>query len=278
MKVANIYKSIILCLVCGLAFSVSIVAQGESPSKTPEKVAKVDKIPDPKDSKTDLSNKKDNSDDQRDTKKETPKEDDNGKKVSAFYTNYLEEYLLGPKDLISIEVFGQCPDYCRRSVTVPPTARISYPLIREGILVGGRTVEQVADAVTKQLNEFIIDPKVTVTLLRAGSAHYAVMGKVGVPGVRVMDRRISINEAILGAGGLAKGANKKKVFIARFNRKGFMERRQVDLVGIERGKVQTIFLLPGDQVFVGSKGFTWSKLLGVIERASAARILFGSPF
>ena len=72
--------------------------------------------------------------------------------------------------------------------------------------------------------------------------------------------------------------NKKKVFIARFNPQGFYEKRQVDLIAIERGKIPTVFLRPGDQVFVGEKGFTWSKVLGVLERVSAARILFGSPF
>ena len=205
-------------------------------------------------------------------------EDVETKKIVSYYSDYLEEYRLGPQDIINVEVFGQCPDYCRKDVTVPPTARMSYPLIREGVFVGGKTVTQVADDITKSLEEYIIDPKVTVTLARAGSARYAVMGKVGVPGVRIMERRISVNEAILEAGGLAKGASKKKIYLARFTPDGFMTKEQVDLVAIERGKVPTIFLKPGDQIIVGEKGFTWSKLLNVIGQASAARILFGSPF
>jgi len=205
-------------------------------------------------------------------------EDIETERIVNYYSNYLEEYRLGPQDIISVEVFGQCPDYCRMDVMVPPTARMSYPLIRDGVFVGGKTVTQVADEITKRLEEYIIDPKVTVTLSRAGSARYAVMGKVGVPGVRVMERRISINEAILEAGGLSKGANKNKIYLARFTPEGFMTQEQIDLVAIERGKVPTIFLKPGDQIIVGEKGFTWSKLLNVIGKASAARILFGSPF
>lgn len=200
------------------------------------------------------------------------------KQISNYYTNYLSEYRLGPQDMISVEVFGQCPDYCRNDVIVPPTARMSYPLVREGVFVGGRTVEEVAAEITKKLEEFIIDPKVTVTLTRPGSARYAVMGKVGLPGVRIMDRRISINEAILEAGGLAKGASKDKVYIARFSTDGLMSKEQIDLEAIERGKIPTIFLKPGDQVLVGEKGFTWSKVFNVIGQVSAARILFGSPF
>lgn len=197
------------------------------------------------------------------------------KKIEKYYNNYLEEYRLGPQDIISIEVFGQCPDYCRIDALVPPTAKLSYPLIREGVFVGGKTVEEVADEVTRKLEEYIIDPKVTVTLVRPGSARYAVMGKVNVPGVRVMDRKISVNEAILEAGGIASDGSRKKVFIARVSPEGFYSTEEVDLVAIEEGRVQTVFLRPGDQVFVGGKGLTLGKVLDYIGRFSAARILFG---
>ncbi len=273
MRAVKIFKSIIFVLVGGLIFSSGVAAQGDNPPKQPEKIAKVNKVINSTDVKPDVVNKSDSQDDK--IKSETKKE---AKKASAYYTNYLEEYRLGPNDVISVEVFGQCPDYCRTDLVVPPTANISYPLIRNGVAVGGKTTVQVQDEITKALNEYIIDPKVTVTLRKAGSALYAVMGKVVTPGVRIMDRKISINEAILGAGGLAKGANKKKVFIARFNSQGFYERQQVDLVAIERGKKATIFLKPGDQVLVGEKGFTWGKVLSVLERVSAFRILAGSPF
>ena len=205
-------------------------------------------------------------------------DDPEGDQIVNYYTNYLSEYRLGPQDIVSVEVFGQCPDYCRQDVMVPPTARMSYPLLREGVFVGGRTVEEVADEITKRLEEFIINPKVTVTLMRPGSARYAVMGKVGAPGVRVMERRISINEAIYEAGGLAKGASRNKIYLARFSSKGFMTKERVNLVAIEKGKEPTIFLKPGDQVIVGAKTFSWDKIWGAIGQASAARILFGSPF
>lgn len=273
MRAAKRFRSIIFVLVGSLVFSIGAHAQDGKTPNQPEKFVKVNKASDSQNVKRNVSNERISQDDNlnSDEKKEA-------KEASAYYTNYLEEYRLGPTDIISVEVFGQCPDYCRTDLTVPPTARISYPLIREGVFVGGKTTVQIQDEITKILDEFIIDPKVTVTLRRAGSAHYAVMGKVVTPGVRIMNRKISINEAIISAGGLAKGANKKKVFIARFNPQGFYEKRQVDLIAIERGKIPTVFLRPGDQVFVGEKGFTWSKVLGVLERVSASRILFGSPF
>lgn len=276
MKAVKFFQSIALMALIGFVFSNAVLAQstdGEKKVKNGEKIAKNGNA-----EKTDGENLKPGTNLPPRKDKTNEADDKDAKEVVSYYNNYLSEYKLGPNDIISVEVFGQCPDYCRKALTVPPTAKVSYPLIREGVFVGGRTTLQVQDTITKALDEYIIDPKVTVTLVKAGSARYAVMGKVGVPGVRIMDRKISINEAILEAGGLAKGADRKKIFLARFTPNGFLERKEVDLQGIERGKIPTIFLKPGDQVIVGAKGFTWGKFFNVLERASFARILFGSPF
>jgi len=198
--------------------------------------------------------------------------------ILPYYNNYLKEYRLGPNDVISVEVFGQCPDYCVMSKTVPPTARISYPLIREGVLVGGKTVEQVAEEITKKLDEYIIDPKVSVTLEKAMSVRYSVMGKVAMPGIRVMDRKISIYEAILESGGITKEGNKKKIALLRFDAQGRLSRQDINLTEMETGKTPMIFLNPGDQVFVSGKGFTMDKLLETAGKFSVIRLLFGAGF
>ena len=198
--------------------------------------------------------------------------------ILPYYNNYLKEYRLGPSDVISVEVFGQCPDYCKLSIPVPPNARISYPLIREGVMVAGKTVEQVAAEITKKLDEFIIDPKVTVTLDKAMSTRYSVMGNVAVPGVRVMDRKVSVYEAILESGGVTKNGNKDKVYVVSYAKDGRLARKQVSLAQMESGKAEMVFLSPGDQVFVAGKGFTIEKFFDVLGKASAARLLFGSPF
>jgi polysaccharide export outer membrane protein len=279
MKVVKLYCSYALIVVVGLVLSVGVYAQDKTKNKEPEKIAKIEKGSDPTDVKPRTSVK---PDDDQDSKKQDDKvrvkEDDDPDKIVGVYNNYLTEYRLGPNDIISIEVFGQCPDYCKTDITVTPTARISYPLVREGVLVGGKTTTEVADDVTKKLDEYIIDPKVTVTLVKAGSARYSVMGNVASPGVRIMDRRVSIYEAINDAGGVSKGANKKRVLLARFNSQGFLDRKVINLEDIEKGKVATVFLQPGDQVIVPGKAFTWGKFFKVLERASFARILFGSPF
>ncbi|QQS33897.1 MAG: polysaccharide biosynthesis/export family protein [Acidobacteriota bacterium] len=214
---------------------------------------------------------------------ETPKpeaadEDDPDDVILPYYENYLKEYRLGPSDIISVEVFGQCPDYCRQSITIPPNARISYPLIREGIMVAGRTVEQVATEIMQKLDEFIIDPKVTVTLEKAMSTRYSVMGNVANPGVRVMDRKVSVYEAILESGGVTKAGDKNKVIVVSYGRDGKLTKKTVSLTAMENGKAEMVFLSPGDQVFVGGKGFSIDKVFDAIGKASVVRFLFGSPF
>jgi polysaccharide biosynthesis/export protein len=194
--------------------------------------------------------------------------------ILPYYNNYLKEYRLGPSDMISVEVFGQCPDYCKTGITVPPNARISYPLIREGVMVAGKTVEQIAAEITKKLDEFIIDPKVTVTLDKAMATRYAVMGNVGTPGVRVMDRKVSVYEAILDAGGVSKNGDRNKVYVVSYGKDQRLTRKLVSLTQMESGKADMVYLNPGDQVFVAGKGFTIEKFLSVVSGAGAARIFF----
>ena len=198
--------------------------------------------------------------------------------ILPYYNNYMKEYRLGPQDVISIEVFGQCPDYCKSAINIPPTARISYPLIREGIFVGGKTVEQIQEEITKKLDEYIIDPKVTVTLEKVGSARYSVLGDVGQPGVKLMERRLNVYEAIVESGGILRTGDKKRVMIYRQTQNGITP-MSVNLEEIARGKAEMIYLVPGDQVIVpGNKIKTMDKVLEIIGKLSIVRLLFGSPF
>ena len=194
-----------------------------------------------------------------------------------YYNNYLREYHLGPEDVISVEVFGE-PKYSKAGIVIPPTARISYPLIAGGIFVGGKTTDQISTELKKRLNEYIIDPQVTVTLDKVGSARYGVLGKVGTPGVRVMNRRYNIYEAIAEAGGIAKGGDSKRVLLLRMNAQGGFSQTVIDFNKLAAGKSEITYLLPGDQLIVPEKKWSLSKVLDVVGKASAIRILFGSPF
>jgi polysaccharide export outer membrane protein len=285
MKAVNLIQNIGLILFSAMIFSFAVFAQQDAPKQSEQTTQTEVKTGTDKKTKKEKKNKKNNE--SKPEAQPTPQVIEMGDNlpeaeaaVLPYYNNYLTEYRLGPNDVITVEVFGQCPDYCIVGKIVPPTAKISYPLIREGVFVGGKTIEQVQDEITKKLDEYIIDPKVSVTLDKAMSARYSVLGKVAAPGVRVMDRKVSLYEAIVESGGILKDGDKKRVTLYRFNAQGRLAPQTVNLLEIERGRADMVFLNPGDQVFVPDQGFklNLNTVFKVLEKASLARILFGSPF
>lgn len=275
MKAVKTLQKISLILVFGLFFVASISAQEEVVLKQRERVAQAD---------TDTEK----PDEEIKTDKKTPvddkvvgnpvsNDDSETAAIKDYYVNYMTEYRLGPEDVINVQVFGQCPDYCKEEITVPPTATISYPLIREGIFVGGKTIEQIAEEITKKLDEYIIDPKVTVSLVKVGSARYGVLGKVEKQGTYLMTRKISIFDAIAESGGISKEGNKNKAIILRPNANDKIDPILIDLKEIQAGNAEMAFLKPGDQVFIPKEGFNINSILDIAGKASVFRLLFGLP-
>ena len=130
----------------------------------------------------------------------------------------------------------------------------------------------------KKLDEFIIDPKVTVTLDKANATRYSVMGNIAVPGIRVMDRKVSVYDAVLEAGGVTKNADRTKLAIVSYGKDGRLSRRIVNLAEIEAGKADMVYLEPGDQIFVTGKGFSIARVFDLMLKASSLRYMVGSPF
>ena len=150
-------------------------------------------------------------------------------------------------------------------------------MVRGGITVVGKTTQQVADEIARHLDEYIIDPKVTVSLEKAMSMRYGVIGDVAQPGVRVMTRRLSVLEALNEAGGVLGTGDKKKIVVLHWDADRMVKPISVDVSAIERGKSpDNYFLSPGDQVFV--PGNRWKRVESIIKLApiiSFARIFTG---
>jgi len=197
--------------------------------------------------------------------------------VDPYYNNFFNTYRLGPEDVISVDVFNQ-ERYSRRGITVPPSGRISLSLIPGGVFVNGKTVEEVADIITKKYDEYIIDPQVTVSLEKASSYRYSIIGDVGQPGVRLMNHRMTVTEAIAEAGGVLGTGDKSKVIVLRRQANGQLAQIPVNVSQIYKGKApDTTFLVPGDQIIVpGNKLKKVREILGFANVLSFARI-FGLP-
>lgn len=263
MKVRQFFYALMFSVLC---FTAATVAQTPNAAATP---------PDKQKPVSDAGRvlREDTPDDVKANRRGQLSEEEAA--VVPYYNNFMTEYRLGPEDVITVDVFGQ-PNYSKGNITVPPNGVISYPLIKGGVFVARRTVEEVADEIAKKLDEYIIDPKVTVSLDKAVSARYSVLGDVGKPGAQVMTRRLSVYEAIAEAGGILNTGNRKEVIVLRRGQDGRPYPIMVNLKEIETGKVrEEVFLVPGDQVIVqGNKIKKWQGLMNSLSIIGFARGIF----
>src|SRR5215813_2447130 len=191
--------------------------------------------------------------------------------IVPYYNNFFTTYRLGPEDVISVSVFNQ-DRYSRSGITVPPSGRISLALIQGGVFVNGKTVDEVAELIKKKYDEYIVDPQVTVSLDKASSYRYSVIGDVGQPGVRLMNHRLTVTEALSEAGGVLSTGDKSKVVVLRRQSNGVLSPIPVNVAQIYKGRApDSVYLVPGDQIIVpGNKLKTFQKIMSFTSVLSFA--------
>jgi polysaccharide biosynthesis/export protein len=196
--------------------------------------------------------------------------------VVPFYNNFFNTYRLGPEDVISVTVFGQ-DRYSRSGIVIPPSGRISLALIADGLFVNGKTVEEVGALIRKRYDEYIIDPQVSVSLDKAASYRYSIVGDVAQPGIRLMSRRLTVTEAIAEAGGVLSTGDKSRVTLLRRQPNNTLAQIPINVTKIYKGAApDSTYLIPGDQIIVpGNKLKKVQSVLGLVQVLSFARIFTG---
>jgi protein involved in polysaccharide export with SLBB domain len=112
-------------------------------------------------------------------------------------------------------------------------------------------VDEVAQIITKRYDEYIIDPQVTVSLDKAASYRYMVLGDVLQPGVRLMNHRMTVTEALAEAGGVLNTGNKVRLLYFGGEQR-HSGNDSSDVSAIYHGKApDSVYLVPGDQIVVG---------------------------
>lgn len=189
-----------------------------------------------------------------------------------IYREFYDTYRLGPTDEIAIRVTGQ-PDYTLERVKVSPTGAVYHPLLGD-LTVAGLTVPRLIDQLTKDLSEYLVNPKVSVSLIEANSAKIGVLGDVLHPGILVMNKPMSVLEAITASGGFADTGSKSGVSVIRQTRDGRMLTLKVNLKLVLEGKAgpeENIPLHAGDLVLIN--GNTKKKLNTVLSLAGFGSFL-----
>lgn len=134
---------------------------------------------------------------------------------AAFFASSAlaqDSYLLNPGDQVLIEVWNE-PDM-QRSVVIMPDGNMSFPLAGQ-VKAAGLAPQQLQDAITERLGQYITSPVVTVSVeLMTGNTIY-VIGQVNTPGAFVMNRDMTALQALSLSGGFTAFADTKKIRIIR---------------------------------------------------------------
>ena len=169
----------------------------------------------------------------------------------SIYRDFYDKYELGPYDEIAIRVLGQ-PDYSIERTKVSPVGRVYHPLIGD-VEVGGMTVRMLTEKLTSDLSQFLINPKVSVSLLEASSAKAGVLGEVVHPGIIILSRPTTLLDAISQSGGVTDFGNQTNITLLRRLGDGRMSTMTVNFKRIAQGKArpeENTILQAGDTLIV----------------------------
>ncbi len=170
-----------------------------------------------------------------------------GTAVGKISESATSQFMLGPADVIHVNVWKNTE--LSQTVTVGPDGFISLPLLSD-IHVAGMTANELAQVLSIKLNNYIMNPQVTVSVVDIRSRLVYVLGQVGKPGSYPLVGPINVLQLIAQAGGLSTYANRKGITILRAGNGG-TEKIRFNYNNVVHGDgKQNVFLQPGDTVVV----------------------------
>jgi len=120
--------------------------------------------------------------------------------------------IIGPRDTILISVRNQT----NLSGEFPVSDHGEYLQPTLGpIVVAGKATEAVAADLQVRLNDIVVNPEVTVAIVRSAPIRVNVVGEVKTPGSYELTRGHGLIPALAAAGWLTEFANRDKIFVIR---------------------------------------------------------------
>lgn len=160
----------------------------------------------------------------------------------------VADYLIGAGDVLEIVVWRE--DDISRIVRVRPDGKISLPLV-DDIQAAEGTLGQLKDRLTKALADFVDAPSVYVMLQENRSKRFYVVGRVNAPGEYILERDITVLQAIAAAKGFTEWAKKDDIVIVRDGPRGqVVIEFNYDRVISGKDATQNIVLKPDDVIVV----------------------------
>ncbi|MEY2565409.1 MAG: polysaccharide biosynthesis/export protein [Verrucomicrobiota bacterium] len=188
--------------------------------------------------------------------KPPPSSSSSSSSSSAAAVSAPSGYVLSANDSISVEVFGE--DDLKTAARLNAEGNVSLPLIGS-VRLGGLTLTQATARVTElYAKDYLVHPKVNVTLLGYAKRRFIVLGQVNHPGNFEMPETspggIDLLEAIAMAGGYTRIAAPERISVRRNTGHGDQVMK-VDGKKLARGEGGGFKVLSGDTITVGESIF-----------------------
>ena len=157
-------------------------------------------------------------------------------------------YIIGAGDVLEISVWKE--EALKRSVTVLPDGKISFPLI-DDVIAAGKTIAELRKELEGRLLRYVPDLVLSVVVEGVNSMLIYVIGRVHHPGRFVLNANVNVLQALAMAGGPNEFAKRNKIKIFRYEgEKTSIFKFRYDDVSEGVDLEQNIWLKRGDVIFV----------------------------
>ncbi|MGV3773682.1 MAG: polysaccharide biosynthesis/export family protein [Verrucomicrobiales bacterium] len=189
-------------------------------------------------------------------------------------SNWQKRLVLGPGDVLNISLADE-GELVSARVTIGPDGRINFRNA-QNIMATGLTVDELKVALQNALLKYIRSPGVIIIPQSYASKQYYILGSVGKPGPFLLDRSVTIVEAIAHAQGFTsasrqgksfQGADLSRSFLIRKDDEAGFSRVPVDFEALfQRGDLsQNRPLHPQDYLYFASLDFPEIYVLGEVR-------------
>jgi polysaccharide export outer membrane protein len=155
-----------------------------------------------------------------------------------------QDYVLGPADVIEVDLLGQ-PDFTTHE-RIGEDGLIRLPMIGT-IQADGKTVGELADDVATKLKSggFYAAPIVKVEVSSFGSRYVTVLGSFGTPGLVPIDHPYRLSEIVARVGGIKEGGADYVVYRPRHG-----DERKIKVADLATGDAKDDpYVSPGDKIY-----------------------------
>ena len=183
----------------------------------------------------------------------TPTAIDLPSKIPTSSDDVAESYILGPNDVININVFRE-PDLTLGNLRLDSTGRFEMPLIGR-IDANNKNIDVLSREITERYGrDFLVNPQISINIVEVNSKRLTIEGAVDRPGVYIQSGPTNLLSAIAIGGGPTDTAKLSEVAVFRVI-DGENRVAAFDVKRIRSGELPNPVIYPGDIVVVGFDGF-----------------------